>query len=322
MLRLLVRRVLYGFLILNLMTIVLFVMIRLVPGDPVRVKLQDAAVSEERIAEMTAEFGLDQPVWSQLADWYGGAIRGDFGTSFATGQSVASMVFSRIPLTMTLAAMSVTIGVIIGVAAGVTSAIRRNGWVDNVVRFISVISLSMPNFWLALLMLTVSSIYFSWVPPLVYEGVFVDPWGTLQQMWMPALALGAALGASIARLTRSSLLEVLGADYIRTVRAKGVRERVVLYKHALRNSLIPVITLVGIQIGALLGGTVILEQIFALPGLGREVFTAVRQLDFPVLQMGAIVYGGIFIIVNIAVDLSYGLVNPRMRVASRGGAAA
>src|SRR5690606_31620322 len=138
------------------------------------------------------------------------------------------------------------------------------------------------------------SVYFSWVPPLAYNGIFEDPWGTLQQMWMPAAALGAALGASIARLTRSSLLEVLGSDYIRTVRAKGAPERVVLYKHALRNSLIPVITLIGIQIGALLGGTVILEQIFSLPGLGREVFGAVQRLDFPVLQMGAIVYGTIF----------------------------
>lgn len=320
MLKLILRRTLYGFVILNLMTVLIFVVVRLVPGDPVRVRLADAAVSEERIDEMTAEFGLDEPVWSQLASWYGGAIRGDFGTSFSTGQSVTDMVFSRIPLTLTLTALSVSIAVVLGIGAGVTSAIRRNGWVDNVVRFISVLSLSMPNFWIALLMLTISSVYFSWVPPLAYNGIFEDPWGTLQQMWMPAAALGAALGASIARLTRSSLLEVLGSDYIRTVRAKGAPERVVLYKHALRNSLIPVITLIGIQIGALLGGTVILEQIFSLPGLGREVFGAVQRLDFPVLQMGAIVYGTIFIVVNIVVDVSYGLVNPRMRVGARGGA--
>lgn len=320
MLKLIIRRTLYGFVILNIMTIMIFVVVRLVPGDPVRVQLADAAVSQERIDQMTAEFGLDDPVWTQLANWYSGAIRGDFGTSFSTGQSVADMVFSRIPLTLTLTAFSVVIAVVVGIGAGVTSAIRRNGWVDNVVRFLSVLSLSMPNFFIALLMLTISSVYFSWVPPLAYRGVFNDPWATLQQMWMPALALGAALGASIARLTRSSLLEVLGSDYIRTIRAKGAPERVVLYKHALRNSLIPVITLIGIQIGALLGGTVILEQIFSLPGLGREVFGAVRRLDFPVLQMGAIIYGTIFIVVNIIVDISYGLVNPRMRVGARGGA--
>lgn len=318
MLKLALRRILYGFVILNIMTILLFLMIRVVPGDPVRTQLADAAVSEERIAELTAEFGLDDPVWKQLVDWYGGAITGDFGTSFSTREPVAEMIFSRIPLTMVLTVFSVTIGVTIGILAGVTSAVRRNGWIDNVVRFFSVLSLSLPNFWLALLMLTAVSTWFAWVPPLAYEGIFEDPWGTFQKMWMPALALGAGLGASITRLTRSSLLEVLGSDFIRTVRAKGAPERLVLYRHALRNSLIPVITLVGIQIGALLGGTVIMESIFSLPGLGREVFNAVNRRDYPVLQMGAIVYGAIFIIVNIAVDISYGWVNPRMRGVTRG----
>jgi len=312
------RRVIYGFFILNIMTIFLFVTVRIVPGDPVRTKLAEAAVSEERIAELTAELGLDEPVWQQLVDWYAGAITGDFGTSISTGEPVAEMIFSRIPLTMVLATFSVTIGVALGITAGVTSAIKRNGWVDNVVRFFSVLSLSLPNFWLALLMLTAVSTWFAWVPPLAYEGLLEDPWGTFQKMWMPALALGAGLGASIARLTRSSLLEVLGSDFIRTVRAKGARERVVLYRHALRNSLIPVITLIGIQVGALLGGTVIMESIFSLPGLGREVLRAVQQRDYPVLQMGAIVYGAIFIIVNIVVDVSYGWVNPRMRSVTRG----
>ncbi len=321
MLKLAGRRILYGFVILNVMTVLLFLMIRVVPGDPVRTQLADAAVSEERIAELTAEFGLDDPVWRQLVDWYKGAITGDFGTSFSTGEPVAEMIFTRIPLTMTLALFSVLIGVAVGISAGVTSAVNRNGWVDNIVRFFSVLSLSLPNFWLALLMLTAVSTWFAWVPPLAYEGIFEDPWGTFQKMWMPAVALGAGLGASIARLTRSSLLEVLGSDFIRTVRAKGARERVVLYRHALRNSLIPVITLVGIQIGALLGGTVIMESIFSLPGLGREVFNAVNRRDYPVLQMGAIVYGAIFIIVNIAVDISYGWVNPRMRGVTRGSIA-
>ncbi|MBK5223661.1 MAG: ABC transporter permease [Acidimicrobiia bacterium] len=319
MLRLFVRRILYGFLILNLMTVLLFVLVRLVPGDAVAIQLADAAVSEERIAELTAEFGLDVPIHSQLVDWYSGAITGDFGTSFSTGQSVASMVFGRLPLTLILTGLSVAIAIVLGIGAGVTSAIRRNGWVDNVVRFLSVLSLSLPNFWLGLMLLTITSVVWKWVPPLGWEGFVESPWTSIQQLFMPALALGASLGASIARLTRSSLLEVLGSDFIRTVRAKGAPERVVLYKHALRNSLIPVITLIGIQIGALLGGTVILESIFSLPGLGREVFGALNRRDYPVLQMGAILYGAIFIVVNIAVDLSYGLVNPRMRVRANGG---
>ncbi|MFA5565653.1 MAG: ABC transporter permease [Acidimicrobiia bacterium] len=319
MLRLLGRRLLYGFFILNLMTILLFLIVRLVPGDAVRMQLADTVASEEQIAQLTSEFGLDKPVWTQLGSWYAGAVKGDFGTSFATRDSVASMVFGRLPVTITLTVYSVVLGLILGVGAGVISVIRRNGWIDNVVRFISVLGLSLPNFWLALLMLTFTSIVWKWVPPLNYVSVVEDPIGNLTKLAMPALALGAALGASIARLTRSSLLEVMGSDFIRTVRAKGANQWNVLFRHALRNSLIPVITLVGIQIGALLGGTVILEQIFSLPGLGRVVYQAVNTRDYPVLQMCAVLYGAIFIVVNIAVDLSYGWINPRMRSTISGG---
>ena len=313
MVRLVVQRLIYGFLILNLMTVLLFVTVRLVPGDAVRLQLADASVPQERIDEMTREFGLDEPVWRQLGNWYSDVARGDFGTSFSTRQSVASMVFTRIPITLELTFLAVLIAVVVGIPLGVTSAVRRNSWIDNVLRVTSVAGLSLPNFWLALLMLTFTSVVLSWVPPLTYQGFFEDPIANLSQIIMPALALGTALSASIARLTRSSLLEVLGADFIRTIRAKGARERVVLYKHALRNSLIPVITLIGIQLGALLGGTVILEQIFALPGLGRVVFQAVSVRDYPVLQACAVLYGAIFIIVNVVVDVSYGWVNPRMR---------
>ncbi|MQA94409.1 MAG: ABC transporter permease subunit [Streptosporangiales bacterium] len=313
MLQMFLRRLAYGFLILNIMTITLFVVVRLIPGDPVRAQLGDAAVSPERIKQITAEFGLDRPVWEQLASWYTGAVRGDFGTSYSLGRPVGEVVFARLPLTIELTFIAVALAVTIGLLMGVVSAVRRNGWLDNVLRVTAVTGLSVPNFWLGLLLITFSSVVLRWVPPLEYRGFFTDPVANLAQMAMPAAALGVVLAASIARLSRSSMLEVLGADFVRTLRAKGAPERVVLFKHALRNSMLPVLTLIGVQLGALLGGTVILEQVFALPGLGRTVFEAVNNRDYPLLQMCVLLYGAIFIVVNIVVDMCYGWVNPRMR---------
>ena len=315
MLQLIAKRVLYGFLILNVMTILLFLVVRLVPGDPVRVQLADAAVPQERIDELVAELGLDKPVWQQLADWYVNAVQGDFGTSFATGRPVGALIAERLSLTLELTVLAVTVAVLLGIVIGVVSAVRRNSLLDNVLRIGAVVGLSMPNFWLGLLLLTFTSIVLHWVPPLTYRGLFEDPVQNLTQMLLPATALGVALAASVARISRSSMLEVLGSDFIRTHRAKGLPERLVLFRHALRNSLIPVLTLIGIQIGGLLGGTVILEQIFALPGLGRTVFEAVSNRDYPVLQVCVLLYGAIFILVNLMVDISYGWVNPRMRKA-------
>ncbi|MCG5217652.1 ABC transporter permease [Streptosporangium sp. KLBMP 9127] len=315
MLQVIVRRLVYGFLILNIMTVFLFLVIRLIPGDPVRVQLADAAVSQERIDELTAQLGLDKPLWEQLGSWYAGAVRGDFGMSFSTGRPVGSVIAERLTLTIELTILAVVVAVLLGIFVGVISAVRRNSLLDNVLRVGAVIGLSVPNFWLGLLMITFTSTVLQWVPPLSYRGLLEDPVQNLTQMLLPAVALGVALAASVARLSRSSMLEVLGSDFIRTHRAKGVSERAVMFRHGLRNSLIPVLTLIGIQIGGLLGGTVILEQIFALPGLGRTVFEAVNNRDYPLLQVCVLLYGAIFILVNLAVDVSYGWVNPRMRKA-------
>jgi peptide/nickel transport system permease protein len=315
MFQVIIRRLLYGFVILNVMTVFLFLVIRLIPGDPVRVQLADAAVSQERIDELTAQLGLDRPLWEQLGNWYAGAVQGDFGMSFSTGRPVGTVIAERLALTIELTVLAVVVAVLLGIVIGVVSAVRRNSLLDNVLRVGSVIGLSVPNFWLGLLMITFTSTVLQWVPPLSYRGLFEDPVQNLTQMLLPAIALGVALAASVARLSRSSMLEVLGSDFIRTHRAKGVSERVVMFRHGLRNSLIPVLTLIGIQIGGLLGGTVILEQIFALPGLGRTVFEAVNNRDYPLLQVCVLLYGAIFILVNLAVDVSYGWVNPRMRKA-------
>lgn len=314
MIELIVRRVLSGLLVLFMLSTFLFFMMRAVPGDVVRLQLADAgSVSDERIEELTAQLGLDKPAIEQYADWLGGVFTGDFGTSLWESRSVVDILADRIPVTFELALLSMIIAVVIGLVTGTVSAIRRGTATDGMLRFGAVLGLSIPNFWFALIMISSMSIWFGWVQPLGYRQLWDDPLANLQQMIRPAIALGLSVAAAIARMTRSSLLEVLGSDFVRTIRAKGASERLINYKHALRNSLIPIITLLGLQFGALLGGTVILETMFSLPGLGRLVFESVQQRDYPVIQACAMFYGAIFIFVNILVDISYGWIDPRIR---------
>lgn len=309
-----VRRVLSGLLVLFLLSTFLFFVMRAVPGDVVRLQLADAgSVSPERMAEIEAELGLDKPALTQYGTWVSNLVRGDLGDSLWEKRPVTEMIADRFPVTMELAILSIILAVILGVITGVASAIRRGTFADDALRVGSVLGLSVPNFFLALLMITFASLWFNWVAPLSYKRPWEDLGVNLQQMAMPAVALGVSVAAAIARLTRSSMLEVLGSDYIRTVKAKGAAARLVNYKHGLRNSLIPILTLIGLQFGALLGGTVILESIFSLPGVGSMVFRAVEQRDYPVIQAGAVLYGTIFVAVNIAVDITYGLIDPRIR---------
>ncbi|MFV0260421.1 MAG: ABC transporter permease [Acidimicrobiales bacterium] len=314
MIEFVVRRLLSGLLVIFLLSTVLFFVMRAVPGDVVRLQLADAgSVSPERMAEIEAQLGLDKPAYEQYGVWLGGVVRGDLGDSLWERRSVSGMIAERFPVTLQLALMAIVIAIVLGLLMGVASAIRRGSAVDNVLRVTSVFGLSIPNFFLALLMITFLSAAFNWVAPLGYRSLTEDPWVNLQQMALPAIALGIGVAAAIARLTRSSMLEVLGSDFIRTVRAKGATQRVVNFKHALRNSMIPIVTLLGLQVGALLGGTVILENIFGLPGIGRMVYTAANQRDYPVIQAAAVLYGSVFVMVNIAVDVAYGWIDPRIR---------
>lgn len=308
------RRIVSGIIVLFLLSTVLFFVMRAVPGDVVRLQLADAgSVSDERMAEIEAELGLDKPALSQYATWLGGMVRGDMGDSLWERRPVTEMIKERFPVTVELAVLSIGVAIVLGIVVGVMSAIRRGTVADDVLRVGSVLGLSIPNFFLALLMITTASLWFNWVAPLSYKRPWDDLGTNLQQMAMPAVALGVSVAAAIARLTRSSMLEVLGSDYIRTIRAKGATSRLVNYKHALRNSLIPILTLIGLQFGALLGGTVILESIFSLPGVGSMIFRAVEQRDYPVIQAGAVLFGTIFVAVNIAVDIAYGFIDPRIR---------
>lgn len=309
-----VRRLLYGILVLFIMVTFIFIVMRLVPGDVVKLQLADAgAVTDEQIEALEAELGLDKSIGAQLIDWTANAIRGDLGTSLWSKQPVTEMVLERLPVTIQLTLMAVVIALIIGIPIGVISAVKHNSLLDNFLRITAVGGLSIPNFWLGLILITVLSIFFNWIPPLGYQPFTENPIVNLQQMILPAIVLAVTLSASVIRMTRSALLEVLHSDFIRTVRAKGAKESLVIYKHALRNSLVSVVTLIGLQIGTLLGGTVVLESIFSLPGLGSLIFETVNSRDYPVVQSAVLVFGGMFLLVNLLVDLMYGWIDPRIR---------
>ena len=314
MIEFVIRRLLAGVVVLYVLSTVLFFVMRAVPGDVVRLQLADAgSVTPERMAEIEDQLGLDEPILSQYVTWLGNIVRGDFGESLWERRPVTEMIGERLPVTIELAVLAIIIAVSMGLLIGIASAIKRGTATDSLLRVTSVVGLSVPNFFVALLFITFLSLWFNYVTPLGYEALWNDPWKNMQQMIWPAIALGVSVAAAIARLTRSSMLEVLHADYIRTVRAKGASERLINYKHALRNSLIPIITLIGLQFGALLGGTVILESIYSLPGIGGLVFRAVQQRDYPVIQACALLYGAIFVFVNIVVDITYGWIDPRIR---------
>ncbi|WP_242035311.1 nickel ABC transporter permease [Mesobacillus harenae] len=308
------QRLVYGFIVLVIMISFVFIVMRLVPGDVVALQLAGAgAVSEEQISQMRAELGLDLPVWTQFVDWMKNAVTGDLGNSLWSKLPVTEMIGERIMITLQLAFMAIVLAIIIAIPAGIYSAMKRNTWIDNTIRVIAIGGLSIPNFWFALLLIIFLSLTFNWIPPLGYQSFLTNPIVNLQQMFLPALVLALSLSASIVRMTRSSLLEVLHADFIRTIRAKGAKEKIVIIKHALRNSLISIVTLIGLQIGFLLGGTVIIESIFSLPGIGSLIFESVTKRDYPVVQATVLVYGALFMLVNLIVDMAYGWIDPRMR---------
>jgi peptide/nickel transport system permease protein len=309
------RRALYGVLVVALVTVFVFLTLRLIPGDAVRLQLADApGVSEEQVAALAAQLGLDQPLLTQLGTFVADAARGDFGTSFQSQEPVTALIADRLPTTLQLGVMAMLVSVLLGVPLGLLSAARQNSWLDQGLRVVSVAGISVPNFWLGLLLVTYLALWFGWSPPLVYRTPGEDLGSNLVHMALPALALGVAGMAAIARMLRSALLEVLRSPFVRTVRAKGASETRV-FVHAVRNSLVPVFTLVGLQVGAILGGTVILESIFGIPGMGMLIFESVQLRDYPVVLGCVVVYGAVFVLVNLVVDLLYGVIDPRIRYA-------
>ncbi len=295
-------------------TIAVFLLIRLIPGTIVEQMIgTEGLYSEETMRALRAFFGLDAPLHVQYARWLGAVLGGDLGTSWRTGLPVSEMILSRLQVTVELTLGAMAVALAVGVPLGILSARRENTGLDHVVRVASLFSLSIPVFWQATMLILASSLWLNWAPPVDFVSPLRDPLGNLAIVALPSLALGTAVAAVFMRMTRSSLLEVMRQDYIRTARAKGLPEQGVVWGHALKNSLIPLITVAGVQIGYLLGGVVVTEEVFTLPGVGRLVLWAVFQRDYPLVQGTILFVSALFMLSNLVVDLIYAYVDPRVR---------
>jgi peptide/nickel transport system permease protein len=295
-------------------SVAVFLMIRLIPGTIVEQMIgTEGTYSEQSMRALRAFFGLDQPIHVQYGRWLGRVLQGDLGSSWRTGLPVVEMIGSRLQVTLELTAGAMLVALAIGIPLGIVSARRENTRLDHAVRLLSLFSLSIPVFWQATMLILATSLWLDWAPSVD----FVSPWKSLRAnlaiMALPSLALGTAVAAVFMRMTRSTLLEVMRQDYIRTARAKGLRERGVVWVHALRNSLIPLITVAGVQVGYLLGGVVVTEEVFTLPGVGRLILWAVFQRDYPVVQGTILFVSLLFMLSNLVVDLIYAYVDPRIR---------
>ncbi len=299
-------------------SIVVFAIMRMLPGDVAAMILGGeeeggAGVSKEAVEALRVQLGLNEPLWSQYLHWAGGLLRLDAGNSLWSNRPVFVEIAERLPLTVELALLALTISMIVGIPFGVLSALKQDTWVDYIFRTVSVAGLTIPGFWLGTLTILFLTISFNWVPPLGYVSFSDDPWTNLQQLIWPAIVIGYGNAAIIARMTRSATLEVLREDYIRTAWAKGLGLRTVLSVHALRNAMLPVLTLAAIELGNLLSGAVVMETIFTLPGVGRYLVDAIFHRDYPVVQTIVVLMGVMFVVLNLVVDLLYGVLDPRIR---------
>jgi peptide/nickel transport system permease protein len=298
--------------VLLLVSLVIFSLIHLTPGDPVVAMLGEEATPEAR-AQLREVLGLNQPIGVQYLTWLTHALTGDLGRSIRTNQPVSEAISQRLPVTVELATLALVIALSIALPAGIIAATKRGTWADIGSTIVSLLGVSMPNFLLAVFLVYVFSLTLRWLPPIGYISPLQDLLGNIKGMIMPAITLGAFAAAATARLTRSTLLEVLGQDYIRTSRAKGLDDGAVIRRHALKNAMIPVVTVVGLQLGNLLGSAIVIETIFALPGIGRLVVDSIYQRDFPLVQGVTLYLAVIFLVINLAVDMMYAYLDPRIR---------
>jgi peptide/nickel transport system permease protein len=294
--------------------LITFILMRAVPGDVVTNLVGlEGNVSPERMAEMRRMFGLDLPIHVQFGQWLGAALQGDLGSSLRTSRPIVQDLLLRFPVTLELTFLSLVVALIIAIPLGIIAAVRRGTVIDFLVSVFALLGLSIPGFFLGILLILLFSLRLGMLPPAGYVPVQDSLWENLKNMILPSLSLGLVLAAAITRIVRSSMLEVLNRDYIRTARAKGLAERIVTYRHALRNALIPVVTVVGLQFGTLLGGAVIIEQVFSLPGVGRFALEGINLRDYPVVQGAVLLIAAAFILVNLLVDVIYSLIDPRIR---------
>ncbi|MCR2808394.1 MULTISPECIES: ABC transporter permease [unclassified Microbacterium] len=315
----LLKRIGAGLLCLALVTLFVFTAMRLVPGDVVSVQLQNAAgVTESEAEALRESFGLNAPLLEQLRAWLAGVVQGDLGTSFWGDRPVADILWERVPVTLEMGLIALLLAVVGGVSLGIAGASRRGSWLDGATRIGAVVGLSVPHYVFALMVLVALSLLFHWSPPLVFTPLSENPGLYFQQTGIPIIAIALMMTAAVARMTRSAMLESLGSESVRAVRARGGSEMRVVMVHGLRNAGIPILTLIGLELGAVFGGTVILETLFGIPGVGSLTYDAVAQRDYPLVVACTIFFCVMYIVVTIAIDLAYTIIDPRIRTAGVG----
>jgi peptide/nickel transport system permease protein len=308
-----IRRLLRAIPVILLSSLIVFGLMRVMPGDALTALMAESGnVSARELQKLRKDLGLDLPYYEQYLIWLWQMVSLNPGYSIFTSEPIPVALKKSIPVTIELTLLAMILGLVIAIPLGVLSATRQDKPSDYVGRLIAISGLSLPDFWLGTLVITFAAIWFSWIPPLGYASVWESPWINLQQFLLPAAVLGFRLSAATMRMTRSTLLEVLREDYVRTAWSKGLGERVIIYKHALKNALIPVVTIVGGQLGTLLAGTVIVETIFALPGMGRLTVEAILYRDYPIVQTNVMLVAGTLVMLNLLVDLTYAWLDPRI----------
>ncbi len=308
-----VKRILFSLIVLFAISIIVFTAVRMIPGDVCKIVLNTPDVTPQQCDAIRADLGLDKPVVTQYIEYMKGVVTGDWGTTIISKREVWGEIKTRVPLTLELTFLSTVFALTLAIPIGVVSAMRQDGWLDYGLRFLTIGWLSIPAFWIGTMLIIFPAKWWGYSPPPGYVDIWEDPFKNLEQLYLPAFALGLALSASLARVTRSAMLEVLRQDYIRTARAKGLRDRTVVMRHALKNAMIPVVTLFGLQVGVLFGGTVVLENIFSLPGLGNLTFAAVTIKDYPQVQGLVLFFAAVLVSINLLVDLSYAWFDPRIK---------
>jgi len=311
-----IRRILIGIIVILIVTIMIFLFIRLLPGDPLVIYINQADMQEltdEQLQELRVKFGLDKTIPLQYVDWLGGLFTGDFGLSIYYDADVGYLIKERMPITVYLGVLAFIISAIFGIGFGVICALRRGTWIDTAVTFLANIGITAPAFWVGIILIYLLALKAGLLPVSGWTDPFEDFWLSLKKIVMPVICLSLFSLAALTRLTRSSMLEVIQQDYIRTAWSKGLRERMIITRHTIKNALIPVVTQLGLQVAFIFGGSVLIETIFNIPGVGRLMTQSVMQQDFQVIQAGTLIIAVVVVLSNLVVDISYGWLDPRIR---------
>ena len=316
MLQYIIKRLLLMIPTLFGVAVLIFLLLRVVPGDVVEARYltQGSQFQSQDLMDIERKkLGLDQPMWKQFTSWMGGVLRLDFGLSMWTGSPITEEIKLRFALSLQVAVMATVVATLLAIPLGILAAVKQDTWIDYAVRVFSIAGLAMPSFWLGILMILAMLIVFKWLPPMVFTPFWVNPWENMAQLIWPALAVGYRYSAVATRMMRSAMLEVLREDYIRTARAKGLWLKLILSRHAMKNAMLPVITVIGLEFAFLLGGLVVTEQVFNLNGLGRLFVEAIAHRDYTLTQALVLIVAAVFIFVNFATDIAYALIDPRIR---------